>query len=255
MKNKAKISSGIFLLLALIALIVLAFPESNTNQKFEIKKVEITGNKYLSANIYAGYTRTETEEELNGLNLSEIKDRFEKHPYVKYADVLYTSEGTVRVTLHEKNFKAIVLLNGGQYLADEELNIVPLMPFTNNIDLPVVENVKGLTVRSSKRNAELKKALKIIFAAKFLDESLFNAISEVDMNNGGGIKIRFANDDYSLLLGRENEIRKIAYFDVLFENLNKVQSKGILKYIDLRFKDEICLGFRNTASFDAGRKI
>jgi cell division septal protein FtsQ len=157
--------------------------------------------------------------------------------------------------LNEKNFQAIVLFNGGQYLTDENLNIVPLMPSTNNIDLPIVENVKGLTPHNCKRNPELKKALKIIFAAKFLDESLFNAISEVDMNNGKEITIRFANDDYSLLLGRKNEIRKIAYFDVLFENLNKVKSKGMLEYIDLRFKDEICLGFRDAASSGTKRKI
>ncbi len=244
-KRNRKISAGLMLFLFLVLLIVLALPKSDSDNEYEIKKVEIKGNNYLNASAYIDFARINNEAELSQINLSNLKDRLEKHPYVKYADILPADSGIVIVTLHEKKFQAVVLLNNEQYLVDESLRMCPLLPFTMNIDLPVVENVKGLTLKNSSANKELKKALKIIYAAKVLDESLFDSISEVDMNFGKGIEIRFANDDYSLKLGRGKEIRKIAYFEVLFRNLNKARSKGILDYVDLRFKDEICLGFRN----------
>ncbi len=243
MKTKAKVSSGIILFLALLGLIIIALPASNTENKIVIEKVSINGNKYLTAEKYLEFGHLKTADELSGLKLNEVKDRLEKHPYVKFADVRFNGDGTVSATLHEKDFQGFVLVGGKQFLIDNNLNLIPLMPATNNIDLPVIENVKGLSQRGGNGNADLKLAAGLIYAAKLLDESLYNSISEVDMNNGGNVLIRFADANYVLKLGRGDEIRKLAYFDELYGNLKKAKAGRMLRYVDLRFKDEICLGF------------
>ena len=245
MKTKLKISSGLLLFLFLIVLIFLTLPKADSDNAVVIKKIELQGNHYLSADEYLTFTNTQKEEALRGLKIIEIKDRFEKHPYVKYADVLPIGNGVLQVVLHEKNFQAILFFNDNQYLVDENLNVAPLLPLTNNIDLPVLENVKNLRLNRSRKSEELKKGMKILFAAKLLDETLLNAISEINLNNGGDIYITFSDDDYTLRLGRGNEVRKLAYFDALFENLKRTEQRGILQYVDLRFKDEICLGFKS----------
>jgi cell division septal protein FtsQ len=252
MKRIIKISSGIILLLSLMAILLFAFLSTGNYNSRIFRSVEIQGGKYLNAQVYEKFARLEDASELAKLKLSEIKDRLEKHPYIRSASVVYAGSGKVVAKIHEKSFKAILLDKNSQYLIDDELSAVPLLPFTKNIDLPLIENVRNFKSGKSFANSELKKAMKIIYAAELLNPIFCSEISEVDMNNGGEILVRLTSENFVLRLGRKDEIRKLAYFNVIFDKLRQSEANRILDYVDLRFKDEICLGFSRKALYGEG---
>ncbi len=241
MKNfSSKISGLIFL--SLCGLIILLYFSVDTQQKQEIKFIDVSGNIYLDKESYTQFAKVTERKSFNDLTLGTIKDRFEKHPYIDYVDLKYDGNGKVSVEIHEKNFRAIMITQGSEFLVDEKLRVVPLLSFTKNIDLPVILGVDKKI--SGKKNAELKKAMKLISAAELSNQALASDISEVELGKKNNVTIRFIYNDYILNLGSEDVIYKLAAFGSIYDKLNANEGVNNLKYIDMRFKDQICLGFR-----------
>ncbi len=210
----------------------------------QIHSIEIKGNVYLSGETYKKFARLQDGESLKNIELQTIMDRLSKHPYVKFVDVYYSGKNKCIAIVHEKFFTAILLNNNKQFLLDDDLTIEPLLPFTNNIDLPVIENLRTQGKHISPKNKELITAEKILYAARLLNKDLYFEISEIDMAHGGDIVVRFTNYDFQLILGRGNEIRKMAYFNAVYNRMRRINNARIIDYIDLRFENQICFGFK-----------
>lgn len=240
MNGKAKISALFFVLLA--GLIILMYFSIDTQQKTEIKFIKISGNTYLETDEYTQFTKLNDKENYSDLTLGVIKDRFEKHPYINYVDVKYDGKGKVSVQVNEKVFKAIMISGGSEFLVDDNLALAPLLRFTKNIDLPVILGVK--TKPYGKRNKKLVKAMQLISAAELANQTLASDISEVEIGSKNGVTIRFIYNDYYLNLGNQYVVKKLADFGGIYNKLNSNEGVNKIEYIDMRFSDQICLGFR-----------
>ena len=51
---------------------------------------------------YLHFTKLDKDSSLSGLTLRVIKDRFEKHPYVEFADVEFENNNIVSVEITER---------------------------------------------------------------------------------------------------------------------------------------------------------
>ncbi len=210
----------------------------------QIHSVKIKGNRYLSAETYKKFANLQDKKALENIELQTIMDRLNKHPYVKFVDVYFSGKNTCTAIVHEKSFTSILLYNNRQFLLDDNLSIEPLLPFTNNIDLPVIENLKTKEKRITSKNKDLLTAKKILYSVKLLNGDLFSEISEIDMAHGGDIIVRFTDYDFQLILGRGNEVRKMVYFNAVYNRMRKINDTRIIDYIDLRFEEQICFGFK-----------
>lgn len=233
---------GLLLFIALTALIVFMYLSVDTPNKINVKFIEISGNKYLDSEDYAKFAKLENRETYNNLTIGLIKDRFEKHPYVSYADVRYDGSGKVSVVLHEKNFKAIVIDEGNEYLVDDNLKMEPLLSFTKNIDLPVLLGIN--TKVKGKRNKNLLLGMKLVSAAELANQRMNTDISEIEIRKDNSVLIRFIYNDYYLNLGNEKVIYRLAEFGSIYDKLNSDKNAKNIEYIDMRFNEQICLGFR-----------
>ncbi len=217
---------------------------NNVASKQIITSVEIKNNKYLSAGDYLRFAHLQERRALKDVTFETIRDRLSKHPYIEFVDVYYSGDNKCTVIVHERKFDAIILGNNRQYLLDENLNIEPLLPFSDNVDLPIIENLKDRNKRINRSNGDLIIASKILYAVRLLNKNMYSDISEIDMGNGGDIVIRFSYNHYNLILGRGDEIKKIVYFNAIYGRMAKVGGARIIDYIDLRYDDQICFGFK-----------
>ncbi|RMD49749.1 MAG: hypothetical protein D6830_04230 [Ignavibacteria bacterium] len=239
MISKTKIGMISFLLL--LGLVTLFYFSMDLDKEINIKFVEVEGNRYLEKDTYMSFARLNNENALEGITLGMIKDRFEKHPYIKYVDVIYEGNGKVNVTLYERNFREIVISDGNEYLVDENLSISPLLSFTKNIDLPIIIGIDKIKNKAGRKS--IKLAAQLLDAAELSDPQFAADIAEIELASKGNVIIRFLYNDFELRLGNEDLIYKTAAFGSFYSKLNADQNVKQLEYIDMRFENQLCLGF------------
>ncbi len=250
MNNKVKIGSIILLSVLLGTLFVLSFLIDNSKNE-KIKTIELSGNYHLSTHEYLKFTNLDNPENFEILTSKIIKDRFEKHPYVKKIDLLLT-ENTLKVEIIEKIFESLLMVNEKEYLITDEAIIIPKLPETENIDYPIVSspsNGKNIIEFSNVNcNKDLVVGLKIISAIKIIDDQLYENLSEVNLRTGKDIIVQFSNLDAPVVIGRNNEIEKILLLEKIMKKLDYNRIENSLTYIDLRYSKFVYVGKSNLSA-------
>lgn len=246
--NKAgsKILGTFFFIVLISILFYLIFlPKKIINRT--VNKIEFSGNKFLAENDYLKQTKLSGIKNYNDLKLTVIKDRLEKHPYILRADVEIKSK-EVAVFITEKKMIAIILKGTKLNFVSDNLEVIPLLPNTKFIDLPVISNPgnKELKPFSFMKDEDLISAIKIIESTKMIDKTMLSHLSEINLRNGGDIVLTFSGYSAPVILGRGEEARKIFYLKSLWDE-QSVSSRisNMLKdisYIDLRFAGNIYTG-------------
>lgn len=257
MKIPKNIFAVFFLLIALIAVMYMSFGVKN-DFEYEIKYITLEGNVHLSKQNYLQYAKLLNKRDYKNLTLQIIKDRIEKHPYIKKADVKYDGNNRVSINIYEKKLESILINKDSQYLLTENLQVLPILPDTKKIDYPVISNANikdSIHVLSSiKKNYDVLTAAKIISAVKFANPEMLDALSAIDLQNGGDISVYFSSVDYPLLLGRGNEIKKVLYFGNFWNYLKGKELNNYMEYVDLRFGGHIFLGLIESNQEETDKK-
>jgi len=247
---------SIILLVLLTSIILYIGLMQNEKNKILIDAITIYGNDHLSKDDYMRFANLIDKNSYRNLSLRIIKDRIEKHPYVDYADVKYEGSGKVTIRIYEKNFSSILIDNQNQFILTEDMELLPFLPNTKNVDYPIISNIvkkDSLRVlKSLKKNYDVLTASKILSGIKFLNQELYNELSQIDMNQGADIMLYFSSLDYPVLIGRGNEIKKIVYFNNLWNYLKGKEINNYMNYIDLRYNEHIYFGIQD--SLQAGEK-
>jgi len=231
------------ILLGVVCLLAITLEGSEINS---ITQIEITGNKFLSEGQYIKFAQLENVENSSEMSTTLIRDRLEKHPYIKNIDVLMIERGIAKVKIYEKKIDAILLSNTKQFMITNNAEIIPLIVSTKNIDLPVIvsnrkENQTEIFGNAAK-NEKLFCALKIISAAEVYDRQLYESISEINLDTGNNIFIQLTDFASPIYFGVGLEVEKTVFLSKVFKHLKGNKLTDYLKYVDLRFTDLVYLG-------------
>ncbi|MEE9431680.1 MAG: hypothetical protein V3V16_11600, partial [Melioribacteraceae bacterium] len=228
----------IVLLLVIVGVLLALALTLNRSEINKIYKIEITGNEYLPKENYIKFAKLDSLYESN-INISLIHDRLEKHPYIKNVDVVIQERGIVQVQIYETTIEAMLLKENGQLLLTSNAQLIPFLPNTINVDVPIIVNYKqkkNTKLFNSVTNDEsLMRALTIITTAQFVDEELFRKISSINLNYGKNISLDITNIKFPVLFGLNNEVKKTVYLSKVLKELKDKKIKNYLQYLDLRF--------------------
>ncbi len=242
------------IILSVITMLAFTLNRSSINR---ISQIRIEGNRLLDSEVYKKFAKLDNVESIENIGLSIIHDRLEKHPYVKDVDVIMQERGIVDIKIIEKKMDAIILQKGKQLLITAEAQLLPMLPETKNIDLPIIDNYtisKKIKLFSSvKKDKNLLSALKIISTAEFVDKNLYKNIGAIDLHKGENISLDIINVDFPILFGKDNEVKKTVYLSKILYQLKGEKLKGYLKYLDLRYNNLVYLGFDNAKMLKKGR--
>ncbi|MBI9070473.1 MAG: cell division protein FtsQ/DivIB [Melioribacteraceae bacterium] len=258
MSNNLKISS-IVTLVSVVALLVYISLSVENDYEINFKSVVVENSLYLDSQEYIKFIRLDNSENFQNLSLTVIKDRIEKHPYINNANISIDDNDKLVIHVFEKEFGALLIGEDFNYIISEGFEVLPKLPFTKNINIPVAVNPKldnSISEFSSlKKNIDIKTAFKIKEAIKQLNTELSEMLSEIDLRNGKDIMIYFSNFDYPVIIGRDNEISKMVYLKKLWTNLKGSEINEHVDYIDLRFDGQIYLGFSESFLENEGYEI
>ena len=231
--------------LSILLIVYLSFSLERKDD-IKISVIELNGDVHMKKDQYFKFANLDKLSEYGKLTLSLIKDRLEKHPYVKYAEVKYDGQNKVTVNIYEKTFDAILIADNKQYFITDKLEIIPFLPFTNKVNYPVVSNplVEGdiTKIKYVRKGSDIITGLKILTTLKLVNPELYEELSEVDLRKGKDIVMFFSTLDYPVVVGRKNEIKKTLYLNSLWSYLKGKEVNNYLNYIDLRFSEHVYLG-------------
>jgi len=253
-KKNIVTSSSLFFILIIVVVYMAAMV--NRKDRRVVSKIEISGVQYLPANAYLKFANLYNSSKYNNLNLSLIKDRLEKHPYVKNADVAYVGEHKVLVNIIEKKAYAILIYNSKNYLVTEKGEIITEQTLTQNLDLPIIQNAKisqkELKQSNGLMNNDIKTALRIIKAAELTDPKVYKNLSTINMRQGKDIIVSMTTFNFPVIFGRGKEVKKILYLCKLFDSIKKDKINKYVAYVDLRFDKHIYIGTKSANGKDKG---
>jgi cell division septal protein FtsQ len=247
MTEKSSKILGTFIFVVLISsLIYLVHFSNKKTDKGEVKMIEISGNNLLPVNEYMAFTKLGDNSKFDNLTLLEIKERFEKHPYVLNADVEFAGSNMVKVHLTEKYIEAILLSAGEPNFITDNFQVLPLMPNTKFMDLPVISNSSSeeeIKPLAYIKTTDVIEAFKIIESAKLANENISKRLSEINLRKGGDIILTFSGIKPPVIFGKGEAPMKMVYLDIMWSKIieqNNLADNS--EYIDLRFSDEIFIG-------------
>ena len=173
MTEKSSKILGTFIFVVLISCLIYLIYYSNKTDRGEIKMFEISGNNLLPVNDYLAFTNLEDSSKFSKITLQNIKERFEKHPYILYANVEFTGSNIVKVHLTEKNIEAVLLSSGEPNFITDNFQVLSIMPDTKFMDFPVISNSsfeQEIKPLSFIRTSDIVEAFKIIKSARMTNE-------------------------------------------------------------------------------------
>ena len=239
---------GLLLFVILVAGILYLSSVSERSEFIkQIKSIKITGNFLLNQNEYLSFARLNDNNSYKKVTLSIIKSRLEKHPYVKRADVEFSGDNQVHININEKSIKGVLVSENKFFLACDNFEILPLFPNTKISDMPVITNLSNsilLKKNEVLKTPDLVEAFKIMDATDLTNEELYKKLSEINLRNGGDIILLFSGINPPVIFGRGDTASKIYSFNrLLYEESLQGEAVANSSYIDLRFNNEIFLGY------------
>ena len=217
--------------------------DSDSNEA--INEVDILNTYHLSGDQYKTYANLNLED-FSHINIGIVKDRLEKHPYVSKVEVKFDADKKVVARITEKEFYAILINDEKKYYLSDEFELLPLFIDTRDGNYPVILNPaleeKPKIFQFINTNDDLRTAFKMIYAMKLLNPELLDNISEIDLRKGRDIVLTLIDSEYPVVIGRNNEVTKIAYLNRIWKFLKDENFDQVLEYIDFRYDENVYLG-------------
>jgi len=238
---------GLFVFIIISSVFVyLIVTGSKASVKEAYNQIEITGNKLLPANEYLRYTGLQDSTKYTDLMLSEVKTKFEKHPYMRKAEVEFDGVNKILVEVEEKEIKAVLLKNNALKLVTNDLETLPLFPPSNIKELPVVSNLNGASKKSID-TTYMKFAFRIIDAIASSDTNIRKNLAEINLRKGGDVILTFTGLNFPVLFGKNDEVKKALILKNLWRQF--IQDDNVsesIEYLDLRYKNKVFIGKRKS---------
>ena len=209
-------------------------------------KIDITFSEtnILSTNVYEKLLDNSTKK----LNLNEITEIIENHPYVKVARVSRHYPSKLIVEIIERTPIAIVNKNPMIFL-DEESVVLPEMGNLNDYNLPVLSNFNtdsGLYPNGKQAlSTKIIECTSIIKQLKNRYTNLYDNLSELKITSDNEIELILADHPTHIYLGNKNIYNRIHILKE-FENKLKPNSISNFNYLDFRYENQIIANNRKS---------
>jgi cell division septal protein FtsQ len=199
-----------------------------TSPYFEIKVIQVKGTSRLPSKKILKWANIPSGQSIFQINLRRIAKRVSSSPLVKRVEVKRILPSTVLIRVEERMPFVYLFQKGSFYEVDDEGII--LGKGKKSTDLPMIAG-SGWSSRPEK----IKLAVRILQAA----EELGLSFSKIQMDNKGAMVGYFKNGPM-IYLGERPHLACLSYLPLV---LAAKGSKGRdIKYVDIRFHDQIVVG-------------
>jgi len=248
-RNQRRIQAQRILTVAskVVAVIILVisglwiWQHTQSDSRFAVKEIEITGVKHTPRAALASVTSAYTGTNLFKIDIARVQKDLRGLAWVSRIDIEKKLPGTLRINVTERVPVALVRSgNRIQYVDEHGVTFAELSPEVGDDDLPLilVDSVER-QAPSPVEAAELARTVAFVGALRASDPLLYSRISEVHPIAPRGFALFDRELGASVYVNAEDVSPKwrSLYSIAKAENLKR----GSIEYADLRFNDRIVL--------------
>jgi cell division protein FtsQ len=204
---------------------------TQSDSRFAVKQIEITGAKHTPRAALASVTSAYTGTNLFKIDIARVQNDLRGLSWVSRIDIEKKLPDTLRINVTERTPVALVR-NGEriQYVDERGVTFAELSPEVGDDDLPLISNADG---------AELARAVAFVRALRTSDPLLYSRVSEVHPIAPRGFAL-FDRELGALVYANADDVSskwRGLYSIAKAEHLGR----GAIEYADLRFADRIVL--------------
>lgn len=233
---------GLYLMIPLLAgFIVLCLLAGEWRTSLRVERIEIDGAHILPHDLLLAAVKVPKQSLLDTVDLYHIKRRLQEQPFIRSVTVSRLYPDALRIELTERQPIAFIGTSHLQYI-DTAAVLLPAIETAVTLDLPIITGIpdlKNAEVGTRLSNSEVRTAIELLQTALVVDSSLYRFISEVYMNNGQDIVLTTTEPPVSIIVGREDFLKKLLIFQTFWGQFVKSEDVQKVKHFDLRYNDQV----------------
>ena len=231
-----------FLSLSLLGLMIkVSFLWASYSGALDLNHIKFSETKILDVSNYKSLLGEITNEKSKKLNLYEISELIESHPYVKYARVSRHYPSEIKIEIIERKPIAIVNMDPMIFL-DENGFVLPVEGIQTNYNLPVMNNFNSepqlYPLGELALSVKVKEAIALISKIKNNYSGLYNNLSELKITSSNEIELILSDLPTHIYLGNEKISSRIRTLKE-FESKLKPNKMSDFSYLDMRYDNQI----------------
>ena len=225
-----------------IGLIWISISWVNFRGYMDINNYSYKGDIRISESEYAGLIGDITKQTHSEVDLIEIQERIEMHPYVQATRVSHQFPSTVHIEIVER--EPLAILNGDPMVfLDENYFVMPEVGNLEDLNVPILSNYNPdpelYPIGNKANSVKVQESIKLLQKIQNDYESLYQNISEMSLNTDDDFIIVLIDQPTKIRLGRNNIWTKLL---VLKEFEIAIQGKKSLTdyaYLDMRYSNQV----------------
>ena len=231
-----------------VGLIWASFWWSGFKNSLAVNKIKFGETSILNESVY-----NSTLGEIEGIHpynidIKNISELLEDHPYVKAARVSHRYPGTIQIEIEEREPIAL-LKSDPMIMLDQDGYVLPDLNNLQNFNLPILTNFNpDLELYPIGKKALSVKVNECIISLAWIKqdyEQLFDNLSELKISENNEIELILADQPTQIFLG-ENELGSRIKILKQFEVELGTKKISDFSYLDMRYKNQIIVKGRRS---------
>jgi cell division protein FtsQ len=242
-------ATGLIMILLLIVTVGIALGANMWTRDLMVKEVRAEGNKIVPTSEILSLAAIPKTQKLYDVDLNLARKRVQANQFVRAVSVSREVPDRILISVDERVPVAAIAGDKMLYI-DADGVILPPARSEYIFDLPVLtgaipvsECVPGKRVTSD----VLREALQIVVTAQKISDDFSRLISEVHIDSGTSIELFTSESGVPVLLGRGDVAAKLVRLDAFWKEFVSQRGAGELRYIDLRFADQVVVRWNQAA--------
>ena len=205
-----------------------------TSPRFAVRTVEVDGMRRRTAGEVARAGGVEVGKNILGLDLEAARAGILTDPWVESATVTRKLPSTVRITVVEREARALVAIGGEPYLATRDGDLFKKVTLEDPYDLPVVTGILPEQVARDRAGVVLS-VKRVLDVAEDLDRAGVAKrwpIQELSLERDGALVVIVGREAISLHLGRPPYREKIDQLRSVLTELARRKANASVIFLD-----------------------
>ncbi len=203
----------------------------------KVQSVQFEGNHFVSVQDLQ-LVEVPTGISPDSINFGEIRNRFEKLPYVKQANISVEPNGTMNISISERQPVAQLIDNKKKIYIDDEGIKLPIVS-GKTVDVPILYGFSATPMQDTLQNKAFKTASDFLTAVRNNDVA-DATISEIAWSSSNeGIVALTNQNGVKLIFGKGDFVTRLRNWEAFYGEV--IKQKGIekMRSVDLRFEGQI----------------
>lgn len=213
---------------------------------FSESQIEIEGADYFNDDEILRQSGLSQSIHLRRVNLDEVQQKLEANPFLEQVEIHKVYPRRLCLRIREKQPVALLNVDGALLCIDKQGLVLPSRP-GRLYQLPVISGrFEGrLEAGVLAGGRMVKHGLNFIRTVLSEQPGLYDKISEVVVGHEKGTLVYTVDGAVPVWFGDSASAEKIRYFEAIYAELESKRQFSQVKYIDLRYKQQVVLGMRS----------